>query len=181
MKKKISIVLIILAIVGVILVIKNMIIGDIGKKTFEKLIAYEIDNDEKMQIICYSGDMDVTTDYWYNFDFNKKNVVSCSRTVSHQISSPTRYKKYKYKLTNEDIITIKEKLKELNKLEEINAKIKETAKEEKIEELKGIYILADKYIPSGEYNIITNDGQKVFKRYSEVEELIDDIFKIIQN
>ena len=51
MKKKISIVLIILVIVGVVFVIKNMIIGDIGEKTFEIIKDKIITNFALMDLV----------------------------------------------------------------------------------------------------------------------------------
>lgn len=170
MKKKIiiliSIVLIILVIIGAIFVINNMIIGNIDEETFEKLKAYEIDNDEKVQIIYYPASVDVSTDYWYNFDFNKKNVISLSRTVSHQISSPTRYKKYKYKLTDEDIITIKEKIE----------KTKKIITDEEQNQSEGISF------PTfySEYYIKTKGGEEKFYGNEEAEKIIEDIIEIIE-
>ena len=118
MKKKIiiliSIVLIILTIITVIYVIKNKgnhtikTTGNIDEKTFHKLRDFEIVDEETMQIIEYGdpGMVDASYITYYNFEFDKKIVVSLSNWTYYMPGSQGEsFNKYEYQLTDGNTIS----------------------------------------------------------------------------
>ena len=127
MKKKIivliSAILIALVVIATLIVIKNNrnnVENDSGnvinEKPFEKLINFEIDNEEKVQIIYRHPVADASiTEYW-NFEFDKKTVTTLYKNVAYGIipdAGKTSYSKNEYNLSDEEIIYIKNKIEEI--------------------------------------------------------------------
>ena len=167
MKKKvitlISIVLIILTIIAVIFVIKNKgnntikITGNIDPETFYALTKFEIDNEEKVQIVDVSHMDDASSVTYYNFDFNKKSVIYLHRSTGYGPGNEGEYyDKREYQLTEEDFVYVKEKLEELNEIGTTEIP----------------------FMLGTTYDIETKDGRKTFLSNSEAGKIIKDIIKV---
>ena len=161
MKKRIIFILLIL----IVLIISTIILlkkypNEISEKEFYKLIKFEVDDEEKIKIIDNPMTMDTTTVTWYNIDFNKKEVISLSRTTRHMPGETGEsFSKYEYQLTNKQISSIKDKIEQIKKLD-----IEEETKNSLL---------------NGEYTLITKDGQKRIPNNHEAAKLIKDIEYIL--
>ena len=177
MKKKIiiliSVVLIILTIIAVIFVIKNnrsnnlKPTGNIDPETFYALTKFEIDDEEKVQIVHVHNPTDASFVYWYNFDFNKKSVIELYRSTNH-LDTKDHYEKREYQLTDKNIEDIKEKLEKLKSFSN--------------DELDFSLELKDRMImKQTEYRIITKEGNKTFYDNYEAIGVIHAIITIMHS
>lgn len=172
MKKKIivliSIVLVIVVVIGIFSILNKVIndkfnymtTGNIDGKTFHRLIKFKIDNEAKVQIIVYpdSGIDDGSSTHYYNFDFNNRIVTSLLESSAHSAAGAvTSYGMWEHQLIDEQILSIKQKIKEIEKLSD--------------EENSESYHLQS-------YGIRTINGEIKFSYNEEAKNIIKDILKI---
>ena len=122
---------------------------------------FEIDDEEKVQIVYIHSPADAHGITCYNIDLNKKSVIYSYRSISYGPGNGGKhYSKHKYKLTDKDVVAIKEKLEKLKDLSDEN-------------KLNGL-------INGGQhYEVITMEGAKEFSYNEEALTLIKDIIDII--